>query len=53
MKDTKETTRYIFIHSCPRPITKFDVIIARIALGAVYFTIGLVIAFAFLLAIIF
>ena len=53
MKDKKETTRYFFIHSYPQPITKYDVILARIALGAVYFTIGLIVAFVLLLMVIF
>ena len=34
---------------CCRPIDKGDVIIARVALFAVKFTIGLIIAFAILL----
>jgi hypothetical protein len=43
--------RYLYAH--PQPVSKFDVAVARIALFMLRFTIGIIIAFCILLAIIF
>ena len=48
----RASTRY-YLYTHPQSITKFDVVIARIALFMVKFTIGIIIAFGVLLAIIF
>ena len=49
-----DNKHYIFFcNRCCRPIDKFDVAIAKIALFAVKFTLFLIIAFAVLLMIIF
>lgn len=52
VKNMRASTRY-YLYTHPQPITKFDVVIARIALFMVKFTIGIIIAFGVLLAIIF
>ena len=52
VKNMRASTRY-YLYTHPQPITKFDVVIARIALFMAKFTIGIIIAFGVLLAIIF
>lgn len=47
----KSSLKY-YLYSNPQPVTKFDVVIARIALFMVKLTVGIIIAFCVLLAII-
>ena len=50
MKDNKEI-RHVWVY--PTPITKFDVILARVALAVAYIGIGAIVLFGILLFLIF